>query len=89
MENSQAYFTPEERPIVLRLVKELNSRLGSQLSCRDINTVHALVKDGIVKAGLFHRDQYGLNPVLRHLNTAVTLCESIAPDRTMARSTPL
>jgi len=89
MENSQAYFTPEERPIVLRLVKELNSRLGSQLSCRDINTVHALVKDGIVKAGLFHRDQYGLNPVLRHLNTAVTLCESIAPDRTMVIATML
>lgn len=87
MENPQEYFTSKERPILLQLVKELNSRLGGQLSCHDINTVHSLVKEGIINANLFRRDQYGLNPVLRHLNTAVTLCESIAPDRTMVIAT--
>mgnify|MGYP002620622477 CR=1 FL=1 len=89
MENSHQYFTPEERPLLLSLVKELNSRLGRQLSCQDINMVHRLIEDGIVKAGIFRRDQYGLNPVLRHLSTAVTLCESIAPDRTMVIATML
>ena len=87
MEIAQEYFTAEERSQLLRLVKDLNSRLGGQLSRHDIDTVHSLVKGGIVKAGLFRRDQYGLNPVLRHLNTAVTLCESIAPDRTMVIAT--
>ena len=87
MEIAQEYFTAEERSQLLHLVKDLNRRLGGQLSRHDIDTVHSLVKGGIVKAGLLRRDQYGLNPVLRNLNTAVTLCESIAPDRTMVIAT--
>ena len=87
MEMSHEYFTAEERSQLLRLVKELNSRLGSQLSCHDINTVHSLIKRGITQAGIFRRDQYGLNPVLRHLRTALTLCDNIAPDRSMVIAT--
>ena len=83
----QEYFTEEERPQVLRLVKELNDKLGPQLTCQDINTVHRLIHDGITEAGIFKRDQYGLNPVLRHLRTALTLSESIAPDRSMVIAT--
>ena len=87
METAKEYFTAEERTQLLQLVKDLNERLGDQLSCRDINTVHDLIKQGITQAGIFKRDQYGLNPVLRHLNTALTLCENIAPDRTMVIAT--
>ena len=87
METAKEYFTAEERTQLLQLVKNLNERLGDQLSCRDINTVHDLIKQGITQAGIFKRDQYGLNPVLRHLNTALTLCENIAPDRTMVIAT--
>ena len=87
MVTTQGYFTPEERQTVLQLVKALNDKLGHQLSCRDINTMHDLVHKGITQAGLFKRDQYGLNPVIRHLRTAITLCESIAPDRTMVIAT--
>ncbi|MBQ9577697.1 MAG: bifunctional (p)ppGpp synthetase/guanosine-3',5'-bis(diphosphate) 3'-pyrophosphohydrolase [Muribaculaceae bacterium] len=83
----QDYFTTGERGQLLQLVKALNDQLGSQLTCRDINTVHDLIKRAIVEAGIFRRDQYGLNPVLRHLNTAKTLCDTIAPDRTMVIST--
>ena len=83
----QEYFTQEEKQELLRLVKELNSKLGDQLSRQDINTVHDLIKRGITEAGIFKRDQYGLNPVVRHLRTAATLCESIAPDRTMVIAT--
>ncbi len=83
----QEYFTQEEKQEVLRLVKELNDKLGDQLSRRDINTVHDLIKRGITEAGIFKRDQYGLNPVVRHLRTAATLCENIAPDRTMVIAT--
>ena len=87
MEVTQKYFMPQERTLVLQLVKSLNNRLGSQLSCHDINTVHRLISGGITQAGIFKRDQYGLNPVVRHLNTALTLCDSIAPDRTMVIAT--
>ena len=84
---TQEYFTTEERKLVPQLVKELNDRLGSQLTCKDINTVHSLIERGITEAGIFKRDRYGLNPVVRHLRTALTLCDSIAPDRTMVIAT--
>ncbi|MBQ9556247.1 MAG: bifunctional (p)ppGpp synthetase/guanosine-3',5'-bis(diphosphate) 3'-pyrophosphohydrolase [Muribaculaceae bacterium] len=87
MDITQEYFTAEERPQLLQLVKDINDRLGSQLTSRDINTLHDLIKRGIVEAGIFRRDQYGLNPVLRHLRTALTLCDTIAPDRAMVIAT--
>ncbi|MBR5170299.1 MAG: bifunctional (p)ppGpp synthetase/guanosine-3',5'-bis(diphosphate) 3'-pyrophosphohydrolase [Muribaculaceae bacterium] len=83
----QEYFTIEERSELLQLVKNLNDKLGDQLSCLDINQVHDLIKRGITEAGIFRRDQYGLNPVIRHLRTALALCENIAPDRTMVIAT--
>ena len=83
----QEYFTTEERQELVRLVRGLKDKLGDQLSRHDINTVHDLIKRGITEAGIFKRDQYGLNPVIRHLHTAMTLCESIAPDRTMVIAT--
>ena len=84
---AKEYFTPDERPQLLQLVRDLSDRLGSQLTARDINTVHRLIEQGITVAGIFRRDQYGLNPVLRHLHTALTLCDTIAPDRTMVIAT--
>ena len=72
---------------MLQMVKDLNTKLGSQLSVSDINTVHRLVEQGIATGKVFKRDQYGLNPVVRHLRTALALCESIAPDRTMVIAT--
>ena len=87
MEIKQPYFTHEEQQELLRLVKELHDKLGRQLTRQDIDTVHRLIHDGITVAGIFKRDQYGLNPVLRHLRTANVLCDSIAPDRTMVIAT--
>ena len=84
---SSEYFTHEERSQLLQLARDLNRKLGDQLTCRDINTLHGLIERGITQAGLFKRDQYGLNPVLRHLMTAVTLCDNIAPDRNMVIAT--
>ena len=84
---TKEYFTPDERPRLLQLVRDLSDRLGNQLTARDINTVHRLIEQGVTVAGIFRRDQYGLNPVLRHLHTALTLCDTIAPDRTMVIAT--
>ena len=87
MDIPREYFTAEERPQLLQLVRDINDRLGNQLLCHDIDIVHELIEKGIREAGLFRRDQYGLNPVLRHLRTALTLCDAIAPDRTMVIAT--
>lgn len=84
---TQEYFTPDERRQVLRLAKGLNDRLEDQLSIDDIYKVHRLIMGGIVEAGIFRRDRYGFNPVVRHMSTALTLCDSIAPDRTMVIAT--
>ena len=73
--------------MLLKLVKGLNDRLGKQLTCRDINTLHELIFKGVTVAGIFKRDQYGLNPVVRHMTTALTLCDTIAPDRSMVIAT--
>ncbi len=83
----QEYFTREERQELAGLVRDLKGKLGDQLSRHDIDTVHDLIERGITEADIFKRDQYGLNPVIRHLRTAATLCESIAPDRTMVIAT--
>ena len=87
MVTTQDYFTLNERAQLIQLVRGLNERLGDQLTRQDINTVHRLIHDGITQGGVFKRDQYGLNPVIRHLHTALTLCDSIAPDRSMVIAT--
>ena len=84
---TQEYFTPSERRLVPQLVKGICDKLGNQISSRDIDTVHDLIQKGINEAGVFKRDQYGLNPVVRHLRTAITLCDSIAADRVMVIAT--
>lgn len=33
--------------------------------------------------GNYRRDHYGINPVIRHLETATALCQSVSPDRNM------
>jgi GTP pyrophosphokinase len=87
MATTQEYFTPSERRLVPQLVKGICDKLGNQISSRDIDTVHDLIQKGINEAGVFKRDQYGLNPVVRHLRTAITLCDSIAADRVMVIAT--
>ena len=64
MATIQEYFTDEERAQLPRLIKGLSDRLGSQLSSRDVDTVHDLILQGITQAGIFKRDQYGLNQAL-------------------------
>ena len=83
----QEYFTRDERQALPRLVKSLAHKLGGQLTPSDVGTVRRLIEHGIADTGIFKRDQYGLNPVIRHLNTALALCDAIAPDRTMVIAT--
>ena len=86
--NVENYFDDKEKALVLTLTKELIKGAGDTLSTSDVNVMHAIIEKGI-EEGHFTRDQYGINPTIRHLRTAVMLTSHIAPDRSMIVATML
>ncbi len=76
------YFLEEEKVLVKELTKKLIRNAGDILSIADINSVHAIIKKGVLN-NHFQRDKYGINPTIRHLCTANLLVENVAPDRSM------
>ena len=83
---NENYFTDEEKVLVKQLTSHLIRHAGEILSIGDINAVHAVIKNGIIN-GHFQRDKYGINPTIRHLNTANLLIENVMPDRSMIIAT--
>ena len=84
----EQFFTPAERRQVLALSKSLLLRHSDLLTPDDLNRVRDIIKSG-VEQGVYRRDRYGINPVVRHLATAVLLTQFIAPDRNMVIATLL
>jgi len=82
------YFTPQEREQMLTTLWALLRALGDQVTWDDVRAVHGIVERG-VQQGQYRRDHYGINPTLRHLCTALTLCQGVAPDRNMVIATML
>lgn len=76
------YFRYDEKPVVLSLTKELIRKVKDQVTVSDINTIHSIIKEGI-EQNHYRRDKYGINPTIRHLNTALLVSENIGPDRNM------
>ena len=76
------YFINEERREVVRLLDRLQLQLEEQLHDGDLTRVRELIAHA-VEMGLYRRDKYGINPVLRSLRTAVLFNSLIAPDRTI------
>ena len=72
--SDEQYFNDEEKPLVIDLTKALVRKSGNILSASDINEIHAIIKSGITN-GNFTRDQYGINPVIRHLRTFYALLQ--------------
>ena len=85
---NQGYFTDEEKVIVKSLAKKLIFKLKENISTEDVNGVHSIVEQGILESK-YKRDQYGINPTVRNLNTALLVAENIAPDRSMIIATLL
>ena len=83
---NENYFTDEEKVLVKQLTSHLIRHAGEILSIGDINAVHAVIKSGIIN-GHFQRDKYGINPTIRHLNTANLLIENVMPERSMIIAT--
>lgn len=82
------FFTGNEAREVIAMARELVSLHRGIVSADDVHDVHVMIRRA-VEGGLIRRDKYGINPVHRHLDTALTLARSIAPDRDMTLATML
>ena len=82
------YYTADERREVMLLTRKLLQRHHGVVTGADVQAVRTLVDRGVAD-GRYNRDRHGINPVVRHLRTALLLSESIAPDRSMTIATLL
>ncbi len=76
------YFQAPERMSLLRMVVKLWRNLSYEMTIDDVRQLHTIIASG-VDQGLYKRDKYGINPVIRSLRTAELIVDNIAPDRNM------
>lgn len=84
----ETYYTDKERKFVISAFRELRIALADDLSYPEIRRIKDIIKGGIA-AGKAHRDKYGINPSVRHLNTALLLSRYVGADRNMIIATLL
>ena len=84
----ETYYTDKERKFVISAFRELRIALADDLSNPEIRRIEDIIKGGIA-AGKAHRDKYGINPSVRHLNTALLLSRYVGADRNMIIATLL
>lgn len=84
----ETYYTDKERKFVISAFRELRIALADDLSYPEIRRIEDIIKGGIA-AGKAHRDKYGINPSVRHLNTALLLSRYVGADRNMILATLL
>lgn len=78
----QKFFTSDE---IIRLKPLCRSllRYGRDVVTRDdFSRLKSMIKTA-AEGGVYHRDRFGLNPVLRNLTACELLCERLSPDRNM------
>ncbi len=76
------YFHANERNAMLLMASKLWNNLRNDVSIADLRRLHSIIATG-VEQGVYRRDKYGINPVIRTLHTAELLHDNIAPDRNM------
>lgn len=84
----ETYYTDKERKFVISAFRELRIALADDLSYPEIRRIEDIIK-GRIAAGKAHRDKYGINPSVRHLNTALLLSRYVGADRNMIIATLL
>lgn len=84
----ETYYTDKERKFVISAFRELRIALADDLSYPEIRRIEDIIK-GVIAAGKAHRDKYGINPSVRHLNTALLLSRYVGADRNMIIATLL
>ena len=76
------YFTARERLLLFKYIYKLWNNIRDEIVVDDVRRLKSIIAGG-VEHGVYRRDKYGINPVVRTLHTAVLLHENIAPDRNM------
>lgn len=79
---NQLSFTAEERTHILDGYHALARQLGDTISPNDLERLHKTMTEA-AENGFYHRDRFGFNPICRGIDTALALCDQIAPDRDM------
>ncbi|MBP5687730.1 MAG: bifunctional (p)ppGpp synthetase/guanosine-3',5'-bis(diphosphate) 3'-pyrophosphohydrolase [Muribaculaceae bacterium] len=68
--------------MLFQSINKLWNNLRDQVTIDDVRYLQSVIASG-VNAGVYRRDKYGINPVIRTLRTAELLHDNIAPDRNM------
>ena len=76
------YYTIEEAKFVNNTFKELMKIFKDDVSSSARKRLKNIIEEGI-KQGHANRDKYGINPIVRHLNTARLITEYFYPDKNM------
>lgn len=76
------YYTIEEAKFVKNTFKELMKIFKDEVSSSARKRLKNIIEEGI-KQGHANRDKYGINPIVRHLNTARLITEYFYPDKNM------
>ncbi len=79
------YFTPEERENVRLTYRQLLRISDPVITVADYTRVRQLIYKA-VENGHYQRNKHGINPVVRNINTAFTLCDRVGLERSMALS---
>ncbi len=79
---SEKYFTAEEHGKLLEITKKLLYVTRDVVEKGDVRRIREITERG-VEGNQLKRDRFGFNPTLRHLTTALALCEKVSPDRNM------
>lgn len=84
----EAYYTEKERLFVIEAYRSLRHSLAGDLTFEETKKIEKIIKGGI-EAGMARRDKYGINPSVRHLNTALLISQYVGADKNMIIATLL
>lgn len=84
----EAYYTEKEHKFVIEAYRSLRKVLAEDISTMEIKHIRRIWMDGIHK-GLAKRDKYGINPSVRHLNTALLISQYVGADKNIIIATLL
>lgn len=79
---NESYYTAEETRFVKDTCRSLIRTLYGEVTSAEIRELRDIMTKGITE-GHANRDKYGINPTVRHLNTALLLTRYIGPDKNM------
>ena len=75
-------FTAEESSLISHNARRLAALIPDAARAGDFGLLRREMANA-VEQGFYHRDTFGINPIVRGLENAIALCEEIAPDRNM------